>query len=39
MDEIERKNKVDEKHIININFEFIEYEELRDLKNFLHLLL
>ena len=27
-----KDNSVDDKHIININFEFIEYEELKDYK-------
>lgn len=31
MDEI-RENQVDENHIIYINFEYIEYEELKNYK-------
>ena len=32
MDELKKKKKVDDKHIIYINFEFIEYEEYLDYK-------
>lgn len=32
IEELKEKNKIDEEHIIFINFEFIEYEELLDYK-------
>ena len=32
MDELKEKEKVDKDHIISINFEFIEFEELLDYK-------
>ena len=32
VDEIKKKNKVDDEHIIFINFEFIEFEDLLDYK-------
>ena len=33
IDELKEKRNVDEEHIISVNFEFIEYEELLDYKN------
>ena len=32
VDELKEKNKVDDEHIIFINFEFIEFEDLLDYK-------